>query len=221
MSWSVSSEWWLAELTSDQTYEQVVTPMLIRTLEPEAGLLYADIGCGEGRLMRAVSYLGARVVGVDMTPELALRAPRPVAVAEIPPLPFRDAAVDGALAVLTLEHVSDHVRFFTDLSRVVKAGGTLAVVMNHPVWTSPESTPITDTDGEVLWRPGDYFSETPTAYPVDNGSILFHHRSMAALLNAASQASWGLEHMEESPHHELEDQAGIPRLLACRWRLLP
>jgi hypothetical protein len=44
---------------------------------------------------------------------------------------------------------------------------------------------------------------------------------MADLLNAASAAGWSLEEMVEKPHHDLADQPGIPRLLACRWRLLP
>jgi len=44
---------------------------------------------------------------------------------------------------------------------------------------------------------------------------------MASLLNAAADAGWSLEEMVEQPHHNYEDQTGIPRLLACRWRLLP
>jgi hypothetical protein len=50
-------------------------------------------------------------------------------------------------------------------------------------------------------------------------SVIFHHRSMSALLNAAADAGWSLQKMVEQPHHEYEEQAGIPRLLAVRWRL--
>jgi hypothetical protein len=42
---------------------------------------------------------------------------------------------------------------------------------------------------------------------------------MSDLLHAAAEAGRCLEHMVEQPHHEIEDQVGIPRLLACRWRL--
>jgi hypothetical protein len=40
---------------------------------------------------------------------------------------------------------------------------------------------------------------------------------MAMLLNAAADVDWHLEQMIEQPHHEFEEQAGIARLLACRW----
>jgi hypothetical protein len=96
----------------------------------------------------------------------------------------------------------------------------LALVINHPIWTAPDSTPITDTDGELLWRPGEYFSTGKTEIPAGNGTVTFHHRTMASLLNSAAEAGWSLERVIERPHHEFEDQAGVPRLLACRWRLL-
>ena len=95
------------------------------------------------------------------------------------------------------------------------------MVINHPMWTAPDSTPITDADGEVLWRPGEYFSPNSTDVPTGQGIVTFHHRTMASFLNKAAEAGWSLEHMIERPHHELEDQGGVPRLLACRWRLLP
>lgn len=195
--------------------------MLMRALSPQPGQTYLDIGCGEGRVMGVVAKAGARALGIDLSHTLATLATKPVAVARARSLPLKKNSCDGAYSVLTLEHVPDHSDFFEEAARVVKPGGSLALVMNHPVWTSPDSTPITDTDGEVLWRPGDYFSHGSTTYPAGEGSIVFHHRSLASLLNVAAEAKWSLEHVEEAPHHELDDQAGIPRLLACRWRLLP
>jgi len=46
-------------------------------------------------------------------------------------------------------------------------------------------------------------------------------RVTGAILDAAADAGWSLERLIEQPHHEYVAQAGIPRLLACRWRLLP
>jgi hypothetical protein len=93
--------------------------------------------------------------------------------------------------------------------------------MNHPVWTAPGSTPITDIDGETLWRPGAYFSPGKTTEPAGEHRVVFHHRTTAELVNSAADAGWSLERMLEAPHHDLTGQEGIPRLLACRWRLLP
>lgn len=219
MSWTFLTEWWLSEIADDPAYAEVVNPLLLRVLSPQSGHLYLDLGCGEGRVMRTVAESGATVHGVDINHDLAGHAGCAV-VADLAATPFRDDAYDGVCSVLTLEHVADHRRFFAEAARVTKPEGVLAVVINHPVWTAPDSTPISDSDGEVLWRPGDYFSNGSSEVPAGDSTVVFHHRSMADLFNAAAEAGWNLDHVIEQPHHEFEDQAGIPRLLACRWRLL-
>ena len=74
-------------------------------------------------------------------------------------------------------------------------------------------------DGELLWRAGDYFSDGSSEVRAGEGTVTFHHRTMAELLGSAAAAGWVLERIVETPHHELDDQGGIPRLLACGWWL--
>ena len=224
MSWSDLSDWWVVEIEDDPAYNAVVNPMLLDILQPEAGRTYLDLGCGEGRVMRALKESGAAAHGVDLTPALARRAADsgPVVIGRLPDLGFlRDDSYDGAFCVLALEHIEDEERFFAEAARAVRPGGVFALVINHPFRTAPGATPITDSDGETLWRPGDYFSSGTTLEPAGEGQMLFHHRSTARILESAAAAGWYLERFVEAPHHELDDQAGIPRLLACRWRLLP
>jgi len=213
-------EWWLTELEGDPAYEEVVTPMLLDILRPEPGALYLDLGSGEGRVMRAVQEQGGLVHGVEMNQVLASRSGTigPTIIARLPHLSFlRPNVYDGAYCVLVLEHVPDHHGFFSAAARVVKSGGTLSLVINHSVWTAPGSTPITDSDGEVLWRAGAYLSEGFSDEPAGEATVRFHHRPISSLLNAAAGSGWSLERMVEIPYHELGDQAGIPRLLAIRW----
>ena len=221
MSWSDLAGWWLEEVSDDPAYESVVTPLLIEVLAPGAARTYLDLGCGEGRVMRAIAALGAVVHGMDVSHDLAARVGSPVIVASLPQIPVRDHSYDGVYGVLVLEHISDHRLLLQESSRVVRPGGVMALVVNHPVWTAPGSTPITDSEGEVLWRPGNYFSDGSTEEPAGEGKITFHHRTMGELLNAAAEVGWSLERAIEQPHHGFQDQVGIPRLLACRWRLLP
>ncbi len=224
MTWSQLDEWWLDELATDPAYEAVVTPILLDVMEFEPDLVYLDLGCGDGRVMRVVAARGALSIGVEISHVLARIARKhgPVITAELPALScLRAASVDGAYCVLVLEHIPDEDAFFSEVARVVRPGGQLALVINHPVWTAPDSTPITDSDGEVLWRPGGYFDRGHSSVPAGNGTVTFQHRSMADLLNAASASGWRLDQMIEEPHHDLDDQGGIPRLLACRWQLLP
>lgn len=217
LSWLSQTEWWISELASDPAYEEVVTPLLMDVLDPVSGARYLDVGCGDGRVMRTVTHSGAHVLGLDINTALVRRAGKAV-VADLLSMPIRNDWFDGVYAVLALEHVDDHGSFFEEAARVTKPGGTLAVVINHPIWTAPGSTPISDTDGEVLWRPGQYFSRGSSESPAgESKAITFHHRTTADLLSAAAESGWDLQRMFEQPHHEYEDQAGIPRLLACRW----
>lgn len=221
MSWTHLASWWLDELAEDDAYESVVTPLLLEALRPEPGHIYLDLGSGEGRLLRGLEEAGVLAYGIEINSALAAESGFGTVVADLGNMPIRDNSADGAYATLVLEHMANHKDFFAETARVTRRGGVLAVVMNHPVWTAPESTPITDSDGEILWRPGDYFSDGTSEIPAGEKTITFHHRSMSSLLNAAAEASWSLEHMIEQPHHEYGDQSGIPRLLACRWSLLP
>jgi SAM-dependent methyltransferase len=224
MSWSDLTEWWLEEIAGDPAYDTVVTPMLIDILDPGPGQTFLDLGCGEGRVMRALAATAARPIGVELNMSLADRATviGPVIGGSLPELGFlRDDSVDGAVCVLVLEHIEDHSRLFAELARVVATGGVFALVMNHPFWTAPGSTPITDADDEVLWRPGSYFEPGASLERAGDQRIIFHHRSTGDLLETAASAGWSLQRLVEAPHHELADQAGIPRLMACRWRLLP
>lgn len=220
MSWSEHSGWWLSELADDPAYEEVVTPLLLDVLQPQAGKGYLDVGCGEGRVMRSVLGAGSRVHGLDISLEL-VRGVDPAVVGDLSVLPIRSFSFDGVYCVLALEHVEQVTGFFSESARVTKEGGVLAVVVNHPVWTAPDATPISDQYGEVLWRPGEYFSHGISEMPAGESTVVFHHRSMADLLNAAAKTGWSLERMVEQPHHTFTDQGGIPRLLGCRWRRLP
>jgi SAM-dependent methyltransferase len=229
MDWSSLAGWWLDELAGDPTYAEEVLPLAIELLDPRAEGMYLDVGCGEGRMMKAIVDRGAEAIGVDAAEELLARASEygEVHLADVPPLDFfADAVVDGVVVVLVLEHIRDEEEMFAEAARVTKAGGVLALVINHPVWTAPGSTPIQDPGGELLWRPGEYFSVGWADEPAGEGTVRFHHRPLSRLLTAASDAGWSLERMVE--HGVTDDQvqrvpglAGqehIPRLLGGRWR---
>ena len=99
-------------------------------------------------------------------------------------------------------------------------------VLNHPMFTAPDSAPIVDDDGELLWRPGRYFDRGYTEEPAGGGRIRFHHRSMAEILNSAADLGLCLEHMVELGPSDaqiertpvLAGQRHIPRLMGLRWR---
>lgn len=211
---------WIAELRDDPAYEAVVTPLLLEMLRPEPDQKYLDLGCGEGRVSRIVRAVGAVVHGLDLNPILASHA-SPAFVARLPSIPVADASYDGVFAVLAVEHVPDLRLLFEEARRVTDRGGVLTVVLNHPYWTAPGSTPIHDEDGEVLWRPGEYLGGGAVRHTLGDGMVTFHHRDMATLLTTAAHSGWALEAMSETPHHDRSlVPDGVPRLLAIRWSRL-
>jgi SAM-dependent methyltransferase len=220
MSWSELGEWWLDELASDPAYEEVITPLLLDVMVVVPGERYLDLGAGEGRVASEVSRLGGEVVALDVNGALLGLTHLPSVIGLLPVLPFTDDSFDGAYATLVLEHLSEIDELIHEVARVVRVGGTLAVVMNHPVWTAPGSTPIEDDYGEVLWRPGEYFAPGQTAVPAGEREVVFHHRPLADLLEPAAAGGWSLERFVERPHHDQAADPGMSRLLACRWRLL-
>lgn len=226
----VWSRWWLEELT-DPTYSEDVLPLLLEMLRPQKSALYLDLGCGEGRVMAAVNKTGATVIGCDSNPELLQVAAKrgPVLQLDLPSLAgLADGSFSGAFLCLVLEHLSDERPMLAEAARVVGEGGVLALVINHPMITSPDSAPILDpSDGEVLWRFGHYQEEGGfTPEPAGAGVLRFYHRSLGRLLSSAADAGWDLEELAErapSAQHvarvpELAGQEEIPRLLAVRWR---
>lgn len=115
----------------------------------EAGHRLLDLGCGFGRHTYEALVRGAHVVSCDMArPELeSIRDTSPMLVddglfdgsllhvqvqGDGTRLPFPDASFDKVIASEVLEHVPDDDAAYTELMRVLRPGGTLAVTV--PAW---------------------------------------------------------------------------------------
>ncbi|GAB1820176.1 class I SAM-dependent methyltransferase [Herbidospora sp. RD11066] len=105
----------------------------IARLELTPGSIALDAGCGTGRAMPLLRAFTDRVVGVDLTPEMAAvaRERGPVVIADAVELPLADAAVDGILAAGLTGHVVDVRLMLREFARVARPGARLALF--HPV----------------------------------------------------------------------------------------
>ena len=214
----------------DPAYREEVVPLFLEVFQPSPGQILLDLGCGDGRMQHLVVARGAMVIGVDINIDLAgiAACSHPVFLHRLPDLAcVRDAAVDGAYVVLALEHFEDSQRFFAETARVTRPGGSLAAVINHPVYTAPHSGPVLDpTDGELFWRFGDYLNPGRTRDPAGDQSVEFIHRPIGTLLTQAATAGWSLEQVLEqgvgsraaSRDPILAKHGEIPHLMALRWQ---
>ena len=122
--------------------ENGITRRQLDTLDIDAtGKRVLDVGCGAGNLLVALSTdTPELLVGVDVDAfflasgrsqigELIDRSSVDPALlrAVLPALPFADASFDLVTCFLVMPHVPDDKTALTELTRVLKPGGTLAI----------------------------------------------------------------------------------------------
>jgi len=92
--------------------------------------LVVDLACGTGDLCTELQRNGYRVLGFDFSHGMLTSATTsaPVVEADVLRLPLRDAAADGATCGFALRNVVDLGAFFTEVGRVVRTGGRIALL---------------------------------------------------------------------------------------------
>lgn len=109
---------------------------LLDAAEVGSGTRVLDVGTGPGTVAAAALARGAEVVAVDAEPGMvalaACNAPgAAVRHALLPDLPFPDGSFDAAVANFVVNHVEDPRAALSELRRVVRPGGRLAVTIWH------------------------------------------------------------------------------------------
>ncbi len=237
--WDDLAGWYASEVETDLSYHDTVLPMFDRLMEEgpiDPPAIVVDLGCGEGAALRRMrkTHKGRgplRLVGCDVSMVLleAAKAAAPVVRCFLPDLSWlRSGSVDAAFSIYVLDLIAATDVFFAESARVVRPGGSLTVILNHPLFTAPDSAPLLDDDGEILWRFGTYFSPGPSPTQAGDTPIMLQHRPVSALLSAAAAAGWSLRAMEEHPlsvgfiaaEPGYRGQERIPRFLGARWERL-
>jgi SAM-dependent methyltransferase len=118
------------------------------------GTRLLDIGTGPGVVARAAVARGAEVTAIDAEPSMAEAAARnvpglDVRVAALPDLPLNDAEFDAVTGNFVLNVVGDPVAALTELRRVLRPGGRLALTS----WTYPPA-PATGLAAQAIEAAG-------------------------------------------------------------------
>ena len=105
------------------------------------GTTLLDVGCGAGRACMIAAQRGARVTGLDATPELLAiarqRVPNAVfELGEMEALPFADDGFDVVTGFNSFQYAADPVRALREARRVARPGGQIGIA----VWGLPEET---------------------------------------------------------------------------------
>lgn len=122
----------------------------VRELRLGPGSLVADLACGTGDFCRELETQGLHPIGFDLSFGMLAnaRTGAPLAEADILRLPLPDGSLDGITCGFALRNLVELGAFFTELGRVVRPGGRIALL---EVATPPN--PV------LRWGHGIYFGK--------------------------------------------------------------
>ncbi|MDR3582378.1 MAG: class I SAM-dependent methyltransferase [Candidatus Pacebacteria bacterium] len=228
-SWEHVAEWYDRLLEGDGagTYQkELILPNLLRLMNLKKSDRVLDLACGQGFFAREFVKTASKVTGADASKALIARAKERergidwhVAMADS--LPFLGAgSIDKAVIVLALQNIDDMGAVFRECARVIKPGGMLFFVLNHPAFRIPKASGWGwDEKEKVQYRRVDrYLSELKV--PIDmhpgqksgGGQTLSFHRPLQSYFKALGKAGFGVVGMEEWNSHKKSEPG--PRAVA-------
>lgn len=121
---------------------------IMRHARPRAGERWLEAACGPGVISRTLALTAGTVHGIDATGAMVDLARREAAGAGLTNVTFevgdatatslKDGSFDGALTRFSVHHIPVPARLLCELARVVRPGGTVAV-LDHLADPDPES----------------------------------------------------------------------------------
>jgi SAM-dependent methyltransferase len=173
-------------------------PAVLDLLGDVAGRRILDAGCGSGPLLAELMERGASAAGFDASQAMIglarnrLGDEADLEVADLTrPLPYDSEAFDDAVAMLVLHYLEDWSQPLSELRRVLKPGGRLVVVVNHPVIPP------------VMYPSIDYFATVPNAEEYDfdgvSATLTIWYRSLSAMSDAFTAGGFRISAISEPP----------------------
>ncbi|HEX5563277.1 MAG TPA: class I SAM-dependent methyltransferase [Nocardioidaceae bacterium] len=200
----------------------------VRVLGEVEGRAVLEVGCGAAQCARWLRTRGARAVGLDLSLRQLQHARRlddatgtavPVVAGTATALPFADDSFDVVFSAFgALQFVEDADRAVAEAARVLRAGGTFAFSVTHPVrWSMPDDPTV-----EGLQITSSYWDRTPYVEEDDDGRTTYveHHRTLGDWVGHLADHRFRLTRLLEP-----EWPAGHDRIWAGwgpeRGRLIP
>lgn len=179
-SWGKEADWYQDLLAQEGTYQtEVILPNLLRVMGIKKNQTVLELGSGTGFFARAFAKAGAKVTGVELGAELVAKAKsitKPAVayqVSSAESIPFiKDASVDTIAIILALQNMEKVHEVLKECARVLKPGGKLCVVLNHPAFRIPQASGWGwDEQKKVQYRRVDrYLSEMKLPIQMHPGS---------------------------------------------------
>jgi ubiquinone/menaquinone biosynthesis C-methylase UbiE len=216
--WGDVASWYdkLVGESGSEFHREVVLPGVLRMLALKPNEDALDVACGQGVLCRILNERGVRVTGIDAAAELikAARERGPAEIAyrvgdarELQHLPAD--RFNAASCVLAIQNIHPIQPVFAGVSRVLRIGGRLVIVMMHPCFRgAKESSWGWDDQQKVQYRRVDRYL-LPRKTPIvthpgkspDQYTWTFH-KPIEAYVKALRNAGLLIDSIEEWPSHK-------------------
>ena len=222
-SWNHVAGWYERLLEGEGTYQKdLILPNLLRLMDlghGRHGDAVLDLACGPGFFAREFAARGARVTGADASQsliEMARGEKIPGAqffVARADRLAFiKDATIDKAAIVLALQNIENVGNVLRECARVLKPGGELYLVLNHPAFRVPQASSWAwDEKTKMQYRRIDkYLSESKTQIQMHPGAkpgehTTSFHRPLQYYFKALNKAGFSVTALEEWNSHRASE----------------
>jgi SAM-dependent methyltransferase len=223
-AWEDQAEGWIRWARTpgvDDYYEHYNFPSFLELL-PAPGTRTVDLGCGEGRVSRALRGLGHHVVGVEPSRTLAGAAREadpsmPLARGRGDAVPLASGCADLVVCFMVLQDVDDVPAVCGEIARLLTVDGVACLAIVHPL----SSSGFPDPDGAFQYV-GRYLDVMRNELAVERNGVefTFHsaHRPIEHYSRAFESAGLVIRALRE-PAIPDEVVAVAPRL--ARHRLLP
>ncbi|MCT2535153.1 class I SAM-dependent methyltransferase [Aquibacillus koreensis] len=135
--WDERADFW--NQSSEDMWERGIRKSIIPFIEKHfpKGSYVADLGCGDGFGTLKLHEAGYRVVGVDLSDEMILKAKNRVEdiaffQGDLLQLPFQNDAFTGLMAINSLEWTEKPLKGLNEMRRVLQSGHLLCLGLLGP-----------------------------------------------------------------------------------------
>ncbi len=232
-SWGRVAAWYKDHLFGDDpTYHRtVILPNVLRLLDIKRDERILDIACGPGFFVREFVRQGARVTGADISAELldlarailAEEGAESSARAEFHAVPSHDlkfspaGGMDAVTLITAVQNIEKVAETFRECARVLRPGGRLLIVMNHPCFRVPKNSSWGwDKDGQYR-RVDAYLTEAKVKMQMHPGkdpglTTVSFHRPLQFYFKALAKSGLCVATAEEWTSDRVSDSG--PRAAA-------
>jgi len=110
-------------------FNSALFKVLVDYLKPEEKEMILDLGCSRGYYVKAMEDYTSGVIGVDISEDSLRNAVTArVEYGDITNLDFAESSFDKVYSLHTIEHLPDLERFFSEVARVLRPGGTAIII---------------------------------------------------------------------------------------------